>query len=91
MFDQLSTFLKTLHDLNVVVFPYFLCIIGIITVICVRKADFVNRNGLQIIAIIVLVPAILVAWERKWISSDAGAAIISGIGAYAFGSSKKDD
>jgi hypothetical protein len=89
MIDAFANLLRTLHELNIVVFPYFLGITGIVVAFVMRKAVFVDRYGLQIIAIVVLVPAILVSWERKWLSSDAGALILSGIAVYVFGSGRR--
>jgi hypothetical protein len=90
MLEAISDFLGKLHEYHIVIFPYFLGLVGLAIVFIIRKTPFINRYGLQIIAIIILVPAILVGWERKWISSDAGAAILSGIAVYAFGLSGRE-
>lgn len=72
------------------VFPYFLATVGGGIVIVLRKSRFIDRHGMQLITMIILIPAILVAWNREWLSRDAGVAILSGIAGYVFGAGSRD-
>jgi predicted acyltransferase len=87
MFENFFSVLTTNH---IAVFPYFLAAGGCLMVFLCRNSDLFKKSGLQLVTMALLLPALLFAWNRGWVSNDAGVAVLSGIAGYVFGSAKTD-
>ena len=89
--EWMRSFFQILDASHIAAFPYFLTIAGGATIFFCRKSEFISRYGLQIVTMAILLPALLFAWNRMWISNDAGVAVLSGITGYVFGSGGRND
>jgi hypothetical protein len=84
--EVLNPLLNFFAEHGVLFFPYFAAIALILIVYLSRSTSFFSQHGLQLVTLAMLIPSLLFATGKQWISHDSLTAIFSGIVGYVFGS-----
>ncbi len=79
-------FIDIVTQNGVLAYPYVLGLIALLFAFVFKDAVIVQRHGLQILAMALLLPILMTAANKGWVSNDAFVAILSTIVGYVFGS-----